>query len=163
MFRVGTGFDIHRLVEGRPLRIGGVDIPSNIGFLGHSDGDILVHALCNALLGASGHKDIGTYFSDTDTKWKNMDSLSIMLPKVFSMVREKSYSIGNIDATLVLERPKMAPHIDAMRAKISEKLNHLDLSRISIKATRTEQCFLTPPNEAGFAMVSVLLMEDRAK
>ena len=163
MFRVGTGFDIHRLVEGRPLRIGGVLIPGPVGFLGHSDGDILVHALCNALLGAAGFKDIGAYFPDTDAKWKNMDSLSVMLPQVFNMVREKKYSIGNIDSTLVLERPKLAPYIDAMKANLSEKLNSLEIERISIKATRTEQCFLTAPNEAGFAMVSVLLMEDASE
>jgi 2-C-methyl-D-erythritol 2,4-cyclodiphosphate synthase len=161
MFRVGSGFDIHRLVPGRTLRIGGVDIPSPFGFLGHSDGDILVHALCNALLGAAGYKDIGHYFSDTDLRWKNMDSLSIMLPQVFHMLCEKNFSIGNIDATLVLERPKISPYIDAMKQKLSEKLNCLDPSKISIKGTRTEQCFLTPPNEAGFAMVSVLLMESK--
>ncbi len=163
MFRVGSGFDIHRLVEGRILRVGGVDIPGPFGFLGHSDGDILVHALCNALLGAAGYKDIGAYFSDIEAQWKDMDSISVMLPKVFDMVCEKYFSIVNIDATLVLERPKIASYVDAMRQKLSEKLNSLDISRISIKATRTEQCFLTPPNEAGFAMVSVLLMEVHEK
>jgi 2-C-methyl-D-erythritol 2,4-cyclodiphosphate synthase len=161
MVRIGSGFDLHRLVPGRKMILGGVEIPFEMGFLGHSDGDVLVHSLCSALLGAAGLKDLGTYFPDTDPEWKGADSFRGLLPAVHKMI-EKSYSIHNIDITVVLERPKLAPFIDSIKKNLAQSLK-LEQERISLKATRTETCFLTPPNEAAIVLVSLLLKEVNEK
>ncbi|MBN2144917.1 MAG: 2-C-methyl-D-erythritol 2,4-cyclodiphosphate synthase [Candidatus Aureabacteria bacterium] len=158
-FRTGSGFDLHRIVPGRKMILGGVDIPYDRGFLGHSDGDVLVHSVCSALLGAAGMKDLGTYFPDTDPKWKNADSLRIILPEVHQMIA-KRFSVYNLDITVVMEKPKLAPYIDSIKKNLARTLQ-LDVNRIAVKATRTEECFLIPPNEAALVLVSLLLREKR--
>lgn len=157
--RIGQGFDIHRLVRERVMVIGGVPIPFELGFEAHSDGDVLVHALCDAMLGAAGLKDIGSYFPDNDPNWKNANSIRDILPKVHSQIQNLGYKINNIDSTLILEKPKMAPFIDAIRDNLSKTL-FLDSSLIAVKAKRTEKCFLNPPNEAVIALVSILLVQE---
>jgi len=112
--KVGFGFDVHQLQEGRKLILGGVDIPHDKGALGHSDADVVIHALCDALLGAAGLKDIGFYFPDTDAAFKNIDS-TILLSRVIALIEERNYSVGNADISLVLEKPKIKPHIDLMK------------------------------------------------
>jgi 2-C-methyl-D-erythritol 2,4-cyclodiphosphate synthase len=136
MMRVGFGFDVHKMVNGRKLIIGGVEIPHDKGLLGHSDADVLLHAICDALLGAAALGDIGKHFPDTDLRFKGISSLDL-LRQVINLLSEKGYSIGNIDATLVLEKPKIAPYVDAMRRKIAEVL-HITVDQISIKATTNE-------------------------
>jgi 2-C-methyl-D-erythritol 2,4-cyclodiphosphate synthase len=112
--KVGFGFDVHQLQEGRKLVLGGVDIPHDKGALGHSDADVVIHALCDALLGAAGLKDIGFYFPDTDAAFKNIDS-TILLSRVIELIEERKYTVGNADISLVLEKPKIKPHIDLMK------------------------------------------------
>ena len=135
-YRVGNGYDVHRLVEGRKLILGGVEIPCEKGLLGHSDADVLVHSIMDALLGACGESDIGKHFPDSDAAYKGISSLAL-LGKVKAIVCSKGYSIGNIDSIIVAERPKLATHIDGMKAKIAEVLE-LDKGCIGIKATTTE-------------------------
>ncbi len=136
-FRVGFGVDVHQLVENRKLIIGGVEIESDLGALGHSDADVLLHAICDALLGALNLRDIGFHFSDTDPKYKGIDSM-ILLVDSYKLVLDKGYKIGNIDATVVLEKPKVNPHIPSMQEKIANAL-HIDVDQISIKATTHEK------------------------
>lgn len=136
-FRIGFGFDTHRLVEGRPLVIGGLTIPHEKGLLGHSDADVLLHAICDALLGAANLRDIGYHFPDTDPEWKGADSRKF-LRGTLRLLEEKGYRPGNIDCTIVAEAPKMNPHVPAMQAIIAEDLR-IDPDRISIKATRNEK------------------------
>lgn len=136
-FRIGFGIDIHQLVEGRDLIIGGVKLESSFGALGHSDADVLLHAICDAILGAANLRDIGYHFSDTDAKYKNIDS-QILLKESFNLVKSKGYLIGNIDCTVLLENPKVNPHIEKMQ-KIIANLLEVDLDAISIKATRGEK------------------------
>lgn len=134
--KIGMGFDTHQLVAGRELWLGGIKIPHYTGSLGHSDADVLLHAICDALLGAANMNDIGFHFSNNDAKWKNIDS-KILLQKVCEMVRSKGYEIGNIDATLTLEQPKINPYVSAMKHAIAQTAA-IDLENISIKATTNE-------------------------
>lgn len=135
--RVGFGFDTHRLVEGRAFWLGGVQVPHTTGALGHSDADVLLHAICDALLGAAGLGDIGHHFPDTDARWKDADS-RVLLKHVVDLLAGRGWRVGNVDSTLVLERPKVKPHIEAMRAVIAPLLG-VDLDAVSIKATTNEK------------------------
>jgi 2-C-methyl-D-erythritol 2,4-cyclodiphosphate synthase len=134
--RVGMGYDVHRLVPDRKLIIGGVDIPYEMGLLGHSDADVLLHAISDALLGAAALGDIGKHFPDTDERYRGADSLKL-LEHVGELLEEEAYVIGNIDATIIAQAPKMRPHIDTMRANIAGALG-LDISQVSVKATTEE-------------------------
>lgn len=134
--RIGFGYDVHKLVESRKLILGGIDIPSEKGALGHSDADVLIHAICDALLGAAALGDIGKHFPDDDSTYKNISSL-ILLDKVGFLLNENKYSVINIDSTVILEKPKIAGFIDQMRKTISSHLK-IDISQISIKATTSE-------------------------
>ena len=136
-FRVGIGNDIHRLVEGRKLILGGVEIPCERGLLGHSDGDSLTHAITDALLGAAGLGDIGSYFSDRDPRWAGADSL-VFLRHVRDLLEERGFEIANIDATILAERPKMAPHVSEMKSKLAGAMG-IDRSQINIKAKTNEE------------------------
>ena len=135
--KIGFGVDVHQLVPDRDLIIGGVNIPAPFGALGHSDADVLLHAICDAMLGALNLRDIGFHFSDTDPKYKDIDS-KILLRDSFKLVKEKGYVIGNIDATVILETPKLNPHIPAMQKIIAEYLE-TDIDNISLKATTHEK------------------------
>lgn len=150
--RVGTGFDVHRFAEGRKLILGGVDIPWDRGLLGHSDADVLVHAVMDALLGAAALGDIGKHFPDSDKTYKDADSMEL-LAKVKKMLEENFYNIGNIDVTLVAQKPKISPYIDEMRDNISGVLD-IDRSRVNIKGTTTEQLGFTG-REEGIACEAV--------
>lgn len=134
--RVGFGFDTHRLVEGRPLVLGGVTIPHETGLLGHSDADALLHAICDALLGAANLRDIGFHFPDTDPKYKGADS-RILLADTVKLLHQKGWQVGNVDCTIVAEAPKLNPHVPAMQAIIAPLLG-VDIDAVSIKATRNE-------------------------
>jgi len=136
MMRVGFGFDVHQLVPGRELWLGGVQIPHSVGALGHSDADVLLHALCDALLGALALGDIGQHFPNTDQKWKGADS-KVLLAAVVDLVHAATWKVGNVDCTLVMERPKILPHVLEMRTVIS-KLLQVPLDAVSIKATTNE-------------------------
>jgi 2-C-methyl-D-erythritol 2,4-cyclodiphosphate synthase len=136
MVRVGTGYDVHRLVAGRKLVIGGVEIPHEKGLLGHSDADVLLHAVCDALLGAAGLGDIGRHFPDSAPKYQGVSSLTL-LGEVRRLMAEAGFRVNNIDATIVAEQPKMAPHIPAMAANIAAAVN-IERSAVNIKATTTE-------------------------
>ena len=140
--RCGIGYDSHRLVEGRPLIIGGVEIPSPLGLLGHSDGDVLSHAIADALLGAAGLGDIGKYFPDTDPRWQGAKSI-LFLRTIAQLLADSGFSIINIDSVVVIDEPKLAPYIPKFRQKIAETLS-LDISQISVKAKRTEGAFAVP-------------------
>lgn len=137
MIRVGQGFDVHKLVEGRPLIIGGVTIPYEKGLLGHSDADVLLHTITDAILGALALGDIGKHFPDTDPAYKDADSLEL-LRRVWAMVEKKGYQLGNVDATIMAQKPKMLPYIPAMVEVIANVL-HGDSSQVNVKATTTEQ------------------------
>ena len=162
MFRIGSGFDLHPLVQNKKMILGGIEIPFEFGFQGHSDGDILIHAFIDALFGALGLSDIGTFFPDTDSQWKNVNSFQILLPLALNQLKKSSYEIGNLDCTLILERPKLSSYISQIKENLASAIK-IDPSKISIKATRTEKCFLNPPHEAGIAMVSLLLMNKNLK
>ncbi len=136
MSRSGIGYDLHRLAEGRKLMIGGVDVPFDKGSVGHSDGDVLCHALCDALLGAAGLGDIGTHFPDTDPKWKGAASL-VFLEHMRKLLDEKKLRIGNLDAVVICERPKLGPHFPAMRAAIAKSLG-IAVEQINLKAKTNE-------------------------
>lgn len=148
--RAGIGFDVHRLVPGRRLVIGGVDIPHEKGLAGHSDADVLVHALCDALLGAAALGDIGSHFPDTHERYRDIDSL-VLLREVSLKVREKGYAVNNVDATVMAEAPKLAPHREAMRERIREVLG-LPGDAVNIKATTTEGLGFTGRGEGVAAM-----------
>ncbi|GAB5605817.1 2-C-methyl-D-erythritol 2,4-cyclodiphosphate synthase [Sideroxyarcus sp. TK5] len=154
--RIGQGFDVHQLVEGRKLIIGGVDIPYEKGLLGHSDADVLLHAICDALLGAAALGDIGRHFSDTDAKFKNIDS-RILLRETLHLVREAGYRVGNVDATIIAQAPKMAPHIHSMVDNIAADLR-LEKSAVNVKATTTEKLGYTGRGEGIAAQAVVLLL-----
>ena len=141
MSRFGMGYDVHQLVEGRKLIIGGVEIPFEKGLLGHSDADVLLHAISDALLGAAALGDIGKHFPDTDERYKGADSLKL-LEEVGRLLAEKGYTVGNVDATIVAQRPKMASHIPVMRENIARVL-HVDVDRINVKATTEEHLGFT--------------------
>jgi len=156
--RVGQGYDVHRMVDGRKLIIGGVDIPYEKGLLGHSDADVLLHAICDALLGAAALGDIGRHFSDDDAKYKNIDS-RILLREALHLVREQGYRVGNVDATIIAQAPKMAPHIFQMEANIAADLR-VEKSAVNVKATTTEKLGLTGRGEGIAAQAVVLLLTD---
>ncbi|NNM69940.1 MAG: 2-C-methyl-D-erythritol 2,4-cyclodiphosphate synthase [Gallionella sp.] len=158
--RIGQGFDVHQLVAGRRLIIGGVEIPYDKGLLGHSDADVLLHAICDALLGAAALGDIGHHFSDADAKFKNIDS-RILLRAVLHLVHEQGYRVGNVDATIIAQAPKMAPHIAQMVAHIAADLR-VEKSAVNVKATTTEQLGYTGRGEGIAAQAVVLLMSDNA-
>lgn len=158
MFRVGMGFDVHRLVEGRPLWLGGVNIPWERGLLGHSDADVAIHALCDALLGAAALRDIGYHFPDTDPQYKGIDS-RLLLRHVMRLVGEKGYRLGNCDITICAERPKINPHIPAMQRELAACMA-CDVSQVSIKATTTEGLGYTGRGE-GMSAYAVVLLEPK--
>lgn len=135
-FRIGHGYDVHALGEGLPLVLGGVRIAHTKGCIAHSDGDVVIHALCDALLGAAALGDIGLHFPDTSDDYAGIDS-KILLRRVAAMLRERGYEIGNVDCTISMQRPKLRPHIDAMRATMAEAMG-VDVDRVSVKATTTE-------------------------
>jgi len=155
--RVGMGYDVHRLLKDRSLIIGGVDIEHTKGLFGHSDADVLLHALMDALLGAANLGDIGTYFPDTDPQYKDISSRKL-LAEVGKMIDEAHFTIGNIDATVVAQRPKLAPYIDQMKDNIAETLG-IEKSRVSVKATTTEHLGFTG-REEGMAAYAVCLLEE---
>lgn len=136
-FRIGHGYDVHALKEGLPLVLGGVAIPHEKGFVAHSDGDVAIHAICDALLGAAALGDIGLHFPDTQAAYKGIDS-KILLKKVVALLQEQGYAIGNIDCTIRMQRPKLRPHIDAMRRALAETMG-LAEDQVSVKATTTER------------------------
>ena len=136
-FRIGHGYDVHALEEGRKLVLGGVEIPHTKGFVAHSDGDVAIHALCDALLGAAALGDIGLHFPDTSDDYAGIDS-KILLRRVVGMLREKGYEIGNVDCTIRMQRPKLRPHIDAMREALAAAME-IGVDRVSVKATTTER------------------------
>lgn len=154
--RIGQGFDVHQLVEGRPLIIGGVTIPHEKGLLGHSDADVLLHALCDALIGAAGLGDIGKHFSDSDPSYKNIDS-RILLRNVYRLLADKSYKIVNIDVTIIAQSPKMAPHIPAMIANIAQDLE-MPPENINLKAKTAEHLGAIGRKE-GIVAEAVCLIE----
>jgi 2-C-methyl-D-erythritol 2,4-cyclodiphosphate synthase len=155
MMRVGHGFDAHRLIEGRPFVVGGVTIPFERGPLGHSDGDTLTHAICDALLGAAALGDLGAHFPDTDPQWKGVDSLTLLAAVHEQLVRH-GWTIGNIDATVVVQAPKLSPHIAAMRDTLAETLT-LDIAKISVKAKTSEGMGYTGDG-SGIAAYAVALL-----
>ena len=157
MFRIGHSVDIHRLVENRKLMLGGIEIPYELGLLGHSDADVLLHAIMDALLGAAALGDIGKHFPDTDPKWEGVNS-QVILEACWQMMDEKGYKIGNVDSLVLIERPKMAPHIEAMRANFAKAL-HCDISQISVKATRGEGMGFVGRGEGVLAQAVGLLEE----
>lgn len=154
--RIGHGYDVHRLVEGRRLVLGGVDIPHAKGLLGHSDADVLLHAIADALLGAAALGDIGQHFPDTDPQYAGADSLEL-LRRVGELLREHGYAVGNIDATVIAQAPKLAPHIPAMRQNIAGALG-LELGCVSVKATTEERLGFTGDG-SGIAAHAVCLIE----
>jgi len=155
--RVGHGFDAHRLVEGRPFVLGGVTIPFDCGPLGHSDGDALTHAVCDALLGAAALGDLGAHFPDTDPQWKGANSLTL-LAAVHEQIVRRGWTIANIDATVVVQAPKLAPHIAAMRDALAETLT-LDIEKISVKAKTSEGMGYTGDG-SGIAAYAVALLAE---
>ena len=154
--RIGQGFDVHQLVEGRRLIVGGVEIPYDKGLLGHSDADVLLHAISDALLGAAALGDIGKHFADSDVKFKNIDS-RILLREVLHLVREQGYRVGNVDATIIAQAPKMAPHISQMVAHIAADLR-VEKNAVNVKATTTEQLGFSGRGEGIAAQAVVLLL-----
>ncbi len=156
--RIGQGFDVHQLVKGRKLIIGGVEIPYERGLLGHSDADVLLHAICDALLGAAALGDIGKHFADTEAKYKDIDS-RILLRESLHLVREQGYRVANVDATIIAQAPKMAPHIPLMVANIAADLR-VERSAVNVKATTTEQLGFTGRAEGIAAQAVVLLLAD---
>ena len=158
--RIGYGYDTHRLVEGRKLILGGVEIPHHKGLLGHSDADALLHAICDAMLGALNLRDIGFHFPDTDPRYKNADS-KIFLEDAYRLIKEKGYILGNMDATIIAEKPKINPHIPAMQEVISHIL-HTSSENISIKATTHEKTDAVGREESMIAQVVVLLFKEEA-
>ncbi|MBR5921098.1 MAG: 2-C-methyl-D-erythritol 2,4-cyclodiphosphate synthase [Bacteroidales bacterium] len=154
-FRVGFGYDSHRFAPGRPLVIGGVVVPYELGLAAHSDGDVLIHAVCDALLGAAGLKDIGTWFPDTDDTYKNADS-TLLLAKVVEVIKERGWQVNNLDCTLVLERPKMKPHIDNIILKLSQLLD-VSPENIAVKAKTNEKMGFTGAGEGIAAVAAVTL------
>lgn len=159
MFRIGQGFDVHQLVEDRPLIIGGITIPYELGLLGHSDADVLLHTVSDACLGAIGEGDIGKHFPDTDPDFKDADSAKLM-EHVWQLVKDKGYELVNADCTIIAQKPKMAPHIPAIRERIAELLE-TEVENINVKATTTEKLGFTGRGE-GIAAQVVVLLQKRA-
>ncbi len=154
--RIGHGYDVHRFTDGDSLILGGVKIPYHYAFLAHSDGDVLLHALCDALLGAAGMGDIGQHFPDTDAQFENINSRSL-LSHVMKLLHESGFSVGNVDITIVAQAPKMAPHIPAMRNNIAHDLNVTE-QRVNVKATTTEGLGFVGEKQ-GIAVHTVALIQ----
>lgn len=157
--RIGNGFDVHRLVEGRKLIICGVEIPHSTGLLGHSDADVALHALSDAVLGAAAMGDIGRHFPDTDSRYSGADS-RVLLRHVMALVADAGYKIGNADITIMAQKPKMAPYIEQMRRNVAADLL-IEADRVSVKATTTEKLGFTGREEGIAAMATVLIYKDR--
>lgn len=157
MFRVGQGFDVHEFAEGRPLIIGGIEVPSDKGLLGHSDADVLLHTVTDAALGAIGEGDIGHHFPDTDPEWEGADSAKL-LSFIWDKVEAKGYVLGNVDCTIMAQTPKMAPYVDQMRNRIAELL-HAEPSQVNVKATTTEKLGFVGRKEGIAAMATILLIK----
>lgn len=155
MMRVGTGYDLHRLVEGRPLILGGVRVPHERGLAGHSDADVLAHAITDALLGAAALGDIGSHFPDTDARWRDADSLGL-LTQALNLVRDAGYGLANVDATVVAQRPRLAPYIPVIRERLAACLG-LPVDRVSVKAKTNEHVGPEGREEAISAQAAVLL------
>ncbi len=153
--RVGSGFDVHQFAENRNLIIGGVDIPYDKGLLGHSDADVLLHAVCDALLGALALGDIGMHFPDTDQKYKNVDS-KILLKNVYGLIKDRGYEVVNLDCSLLLQKPKIAKYVPEMRSVIAGLIDTTE-DRVSVKATTTEKLGFVGREEGAAAMASVLI------
>ncbi|OOD99881.1 2-C-methyl-D-erythritol 2,4-cyclodiphosphate synthase [Anoxybacillus kestanbolensis] len=158
MYRIGQGFDVHQFAEGRPLIIGGINIPYEKGLLGHSDADVLLHAIADACLGAIGEGDIGKHFPDTDEAYKDVDS-ALLLQHVWKLVRQHGYTLVNVDCTIIAQKPKMAPHIPNMQKRIAELLEG-DISQVNVKATTTEKLGFTG-REEGIAAQAVVLLQKK--
>lgn len=156
--RTGNGYDVHALAPGLPMWLGGVQIPGDCGFVAHSDGDVAIHALCDALLGCLALGDIGHLFPDTSDEWKGVDS-KLLLEKVVALIRERDYRIGNIDITIALQRPKLAPHISAMRQTLAPILG-CPPDAVSVKATTTERLGFVGRGEGCEVWASALIIKD---
>lgn len=154
-FRTGLGYDVHRLVEGRRLVLCGVEIPYSLGLLGHSDADVALHALCDALLGAASMRDIGYYFPDTSADFEGADS-RVLLRRVVELIASKGFKVANVDVTIIAQAPKMAPHIGLMMERVAEDLG-IDSERVSVKATTTERLGFTGRGEGIAAMATALI------
>lgn len=159
MFRIGQGFDVHAFAENRPLIIGGIEIPYELGLLGHSDADVLLHTISDALLGAIGEGDIGKHFPDTDPAFKDADSAKLLI-HVYQLVKDKGYELVNADCTIIAQAPKMAPYIQSMRSRIAELLETTS-DLINVKATTTEKLGFTGRKE-GIASQAVVLLQKKA-
>ncbi len=155
--RIGTGYDVHRLAEGLPLWLGGVHIEHSHGLVGHSDADVLLHAICDALLGAAALGDIGKHFPDTDPQYKGISSL-LLLGNVGRLLKENGYTVGNIDSTVAAQRPKLAPHIEQMRRNIADTLG-IDIDQASVKATTTEHLGFEG-REEGISAQAIALIDN---
>ena len=156
MMRIGHGYDVHKLVEGRELILGGVHIPHSLGLLGHSDADVLLHAISDAILGAAALGDIGKHFPDTDERFRGADSL-VLLREVVRLVEQEGWRLGNLDAIIIAQQPKLRPYIDNMRQNIADAC-HADISQISVKATTEERLGFTG-REEGISAHCVCLLE----
>lgn len=156
MLRIGNGYDVHKLVEGRKLILGGIEIPHTKGVLGHSDGDVLIHAIMDAMLGALALGDIGQHFPDNDNQYKDIDS-SLLLEKVATLIKNRGYRIVNLDSIIVLQKPKVKPYIESMREKIS-KILQIEKEQVSVKATTEEKLGFTG-DESGVKSYCVVLLQ----
>lgn len=154
-FRTGLGYDVHRLVEGRRLVLCGVEIPYSLGLLGHSDADVALHALCDAMLGAASMRDIGYHFPDTSADFEGADS-RVLLRRVVELIASKGFKVANVDVTIIAQAPKMAPHIELMMTRVAEDLG-IDAERVSVKATTTERLGFTGRGEGIAAMATALI------
>lgn len=157
-FRIGFGFDVHQLAENYDFWLGGIKIPHTKGAVGHSDADVLIHVICDAVLGAADLRDIGFHFPDTDTQYKGIDSKKL-LKEVFSLLRNKGYELGNLDTTICLELPKVNPHIPAMKKCLAKVMN-IEENQISIKATTTEKLSFVGRQEGVSAYATALIYKD---
>lgn len=155
--RIGQGFDVHQFAEGRPLIIGGIEIPYHVGLLGHSDADVLLHTISDALLGAVAKGDIGKHFPDTAEEFKDADSAEL-LKQVWNMVKADGYELSNVDCTIIAQKPKMAPYIEAMRERIAALLE-VNISQVNVKATTTEKLGFTGREEGIAAQAAVLVYQ----
>ena len=155
--RIGHGYDVHQLVEGRKLILGGVEIPHRLGLLGHSDADVLIHAVCDSILGALGLGDIGKHFPDSDANFENVDSRVLLREVVAKM---KGFQLGNLDVTVIAQKPKLAPYLDSMRQNLSQDLK-CDVNQVNIKATTTEKLGFAGREEGIEAHAVVLLVKEK--
>ncbi|MBS9775754.1 MAG: 2-C-methyl-D-erythritol 2,4-cyclodiphosphate synthase [Fusobacterium sp.] len=158
MFRIGNGYDVHKLVEGRKLVLGGIEIPHTKGVLGHSDGDVLLHAITDAIIGAIGEGDIGLHFPDNDENLKNIDS-AILLKKIDNLMKQKNYEIMNLDCIIVIQKPKLRPHIDSIKENIA-KILEINSDLVNVKAKTEEKLGFTG-NETGVKSYCVVLLKKR--